>query len=461
MAFSLFGCRNVRYNFLYLSCFLIKRRRSLGCVESHPASSELPQGSGIIQQLQSFTNAAAVKEVRYQLATGARKIGSAKMADQKNSQGEEQSLQAKLAEAMSKPLTQHEEVFYRPRPQSYFSHDGSEWQECKSPSRRWWNASGATSSSPYVSASSAISKATKIRLISWNIDILVPFGHERMSAALAYLETLISSSPPEVPIVIFLQEMSPSDMQLIRDAGWVKQAFMLADLDQKNWLGGMYGTQVLVDRRLTVERVFRVPWVSRFDRDGLFVDLCLRSDGREEKDTHDARRENAVILRLCNTHLESLVANPPIRPLQLSAAAKYLHEENVAAALLAGDLNAIEPFDRSLHSDNGLEDAYLTLGSKEDNEEGYTWGIQVPQWLKDKFGPSRMDKILYRGELKPQCFERIGIDVKVDDSVKEEVWKKGAEEWVTDHYGVMGDFELTGNMSLAFGGGGPQERVSL
>jgi tyrosyl-DNA phosphodiesterase 2 len=372
-------------------------------------------------------------------------------------ESEEQSLKAKLAEALSKSLTRHEDAFYKPRPQGYFYHNGTDWIECRRPTRRSWNSLGGTSSS--ASIGSTISTTTKIRLISWNIDILVPFGPERMSAALSYLESLISSSTPDIPVVVFLQEMSPSDLQLIGDAGWVKRRFLLTDLDAKNWLGGMYGTQMLVDRRLQVEGVFRVPWVSRFERDGLFVDLCLRSNGGEEGNAHEENKN--VVLRLCNTHLESLVANPPVRPLQLSAASKYLQEEAVKAALLAGDLNAIEPFDRSLHTDNGLEDAYLSLDGKEDDDEGYTWGIQVPQWLKDQFGPSRMDKILYRGEVKPQSFERIGIDVKVDESVRERVKERGAEEWVTDHYGVMGVFELTGSLALVLDAGGPQERGSL
>lgn len=361
------------------------------------------------------------------------------MAGSKQKESVEDSLKAKLAEALGKPLPRHEDTFYKPRPQGYFFHDGAEWVDSRHSARRW-----SSSASP----SSTISTTTKVQLISWNIDILTPFGPERMSAALKYLEKLISSSAPDIPVVVFLQEMSPSDLQLIRDTAWVQRRFLLTELDATNWLSGMYGTQMLVDRRLKVEGVFRVPWVSRFERDGLFVDLCLRNDGGEEGASAHKVEDNNAVLRLCNTHLESLVAKPPVRPLQLSAAAKYLQEEDVKVALLAGDLNAIEPFDRTSHTDNGLEDAYLIFGGKEDSDEGYTWGIQVPQWLKDQFGPSRMDKILYRGEVKPQAFERVGIDVKVDESVREEVKEKGAEEWVTDHYGVMGILNVTDGFAL-------------
>lgn len=368
------------------------------------------------------------------------------MADlQRKEESVEDSLKAKLAEALGKPLPKHEESFYKARSQGFFYHNGTEWVESRPPARRW---------SPSASPSPVITTTTKIRLISWNIDILTPFGPERMTAALEYLETLIVSSAPGIPVVVFLQEMSPSDLELIQDAEWVKHHFLLTDLDATNWEGGIYGTQMLVDRRLQVESVFRVPWVSRFERDGLFVDLRFRSTGEQESSPRG-------VLRLCNTHLESLVAKPPVRPLQLAAAAKYLKDEDVKAALLAGDLNAIEPFDRNLHTENELQDAYLSFGGKEDSDESYTWGIQVPQWLKDQFRPSRMDKILYRGEVKPHTFERVGINVRVDESVRDEVKRCGAEEWVTDHYGVMGIFDVTGGLALALDVGGVPERGSL
>lgn len=332
---------------------------------------------------------------------------------------------AALTKAMnSGPATKRDDdSFYAPRPQSYYFHNGTSWIEAS-----------AGSTPPSASSAAQITPGS-VRLLSWNIDILVPFIEERMSAALEYLSIQVSSTPPATPVVIFLQEMGQSDLQQIRETKWVQERFYITELDNRNWLSQFYGTQILIDRRLAVSSVFRVSWISKFDRDGLFVDIPLSKPGGNQ---------NGQVLRLCNTHLESLVADPPIRPLQLSAAAPYLAAEEVGAALLAGDLNAIQPFDRTLHSDNGLKDTYLELGGKEDSDEGYTWGKQVPHYLKDKFGPSRMDKILFRGVAKPTHFERIGIDVKVAEDKREEVKAAGELEWVTDHYGVMADFELQG-----------------
>ncbi|KAI8930998.1 hypothetical protein NX059_012009 [Plenodomus lindquistii] len=265
-------------------------------------------------------------------------------------------------------------------------------------------------------------------------------AEERMDAALNYLSGLVSSIPFETPIVVFFQEMCLSDIAQIEHAQWIQERFQITDVDSTRWLGSHYGTTALVDRRLTIRQVFRVPWISKFQRDGLFIDVGLSNSG--------TLGGPARVLRLCNTHLESLVADPPIRPKQLQAASTYLHQPEVACALLAGDLNAIQPFDRTLHTINNLKDTYLELGGQEDKDEGYTWGQQAPQWMREKFGCSRMDKILIAGELRPRKFERIGMGVKVAEEHMEAYREDGEEGWVTDHYGVMGGFELTGGWSL-------------
>jgi tyrosyl-DNA phosphodiesterase 2 len=338
-------------------------------------------------------------------------------------------MQALTAAMSSGPAKQLEDTNYKPRKQDYWHAvtDGT-WQPI----------------SPPQLPSSAIPEPAidteAIRLISWNIDVLVGYAEERMRAALQYLDRLIALTPNEVPVVVFLQEMGQSDLEQIRDAVWIKQRFNIAEIDHLHWLSPYYGTNVLVDRRLAIKNIFRVPWVSKFDRDGLFVDIALTNT----QDPHG----NPKLLRLCNVHLESLVANPPVRPSQMALASQYLKKPEVAASLVAGDMNAIQPFDRTLYSENGLRDAYLELGGQEDSDDGYTWGYQVPQWLRDKFGCSRMDKILLRGALQPRKFERIGMGVKVDEAVRQEVETEVEGGWVTDHYGVMGDFALTEGWSL-------------
>jgi tyrosyl-DNA phosphodiesterase 2 len=166
------------------------------------------------------------------------------------------------------------------------------------------------------------------------------------------------------------------------------------------------------------------------ERDGLFVDIAAA-----EK-----------VLRFCNTHLESLIADPPLRPAQMTIAAQYMNATTAHASFLAGDLNAIQPFDRKLHSDNGLKDAFIELGGKEDSDDGYTWGQQAQTKLRETFGCSRMDKVFYCGGTKIKRFERIGVDVEVEQEKDKQLLKQqGLDKgWVTDHLGVMAEFVVSG-----------------
>lgn len=180
---------------------------------------------------------------------------------------------------------------------------------------------------------------------------------------------------------------------------------------------------------MSIVRVFRVHY-ERTDqeRDALCIDVQV-TDGR--------------ILRVCSTHLESLVADPPLRPSQLATAAKWMHEAD--AGILGGDLNAIQPFDKTLHSENGLKDAYLQMGGKEDDEAGMTWGQMAATRERDRFGLSRMDKFLYCGNVEVDHFETFGMDVVVEnDDVAESMIANGGIEkaWVTDHLGIRADFRI-------------------
>ncbi|KAL8747268.1 MAG: hypothetical protein Q9184_007625 [Pyrenodesmia sp. 2 TL-2023] len=246
----------------------------------------------------------------------------------------------------------------------------------------------------------ASSSFSTFRLITWNIDFQAPGGAVRMATALQYLKQLVSEAPPELPIAIMLQEMTRIDLQLIQNAAWVRERFNVTD-------------------KTTMQR------------DGLFVDLLVRSGDNE--------RNQKVVIRLCNTHLESLRSDPPLRPAQLAVVIKQLHDPSVRGGLVAGDFNAIQDFDRTLHGENGLKDAYLELGGQEDSEEGYTWGQQVPTWLRERYGCTRMDKVLYCGDLRVDGLQRIGVGVKVEESERAKLRNAGAMEYVIDHYGLMAD----------------------
>jgi tyrosyl-DNA phosphodiesterase 2 len=123
--------------------------------------------------------------------------------------------------------------------------------------------------------------------------------------------------------------------------------------------------------------------------------------------------------------------------------ALYLKDPSVQASFIAGDMNAIEQFDRILHSDNGLHDVYLELGGKEDCDQGYTWGQQAPKALREQFGYSRMDKVLFQGALKPVSLARIGEGVQVEDEeARKAILDAGGEVWASDHLGLSVLFEV-------------------
>jgi tyrosyl-DNA phosphodiesterase 2 len=308
----------------------------------------------------------------------------------------------------------------KPAPQPFYRFSGDTWK--------------ATDSTPRNDAL----KPSKIKLISWNIDALGQGAAIRMAAALQYLEKLVSSIDSSVPIVFFFQEMLPSDLELIQAAPWVRERFTITDLSNKYWESMWYGTTTLVDNRLDIERVFRVHFDTAMERDGLFVDVGVQVNGGK-----------SGTLRLCNTHLESLIDTVPYRPGQVKLAAEYMQKSEVYAAALAGDCNSIQPFDRTLHSDNGLKDVYLEGGGHEDKDEGYTWGQMADPVQRERFGCSRMDKIMYCGGVRAEAFEYAGVDVKVGEEYWETMKAWGVTEFVTDHYGVMADLVVVKNGQTA------------
>lgn len=52
----------------------------------------------------------------------------------------------------------------------------------------------------------------------------------------------------------------------------------MTDLSDEFWEGGYYGTTTLVEKKVDIQRVFRVHYkATRMQRDGLFVDVNVRA----------------------------------------------------------------------------------------------------------------------------------------------------------------------------------------
>ncbi|KAI1464973.1 Endonuclease/exonuclease/phosphatase [Daldinia caldariorum] len=284
---------------------------------------------------------------------------------------------------------------------------------------------------------------TRLRVYSWNIDFMLPLAKARMDAALEHLRSLTSSLPPSIAAVVFLQECVEEDLATIGAADWVRSGFVRTDVDGSNWQA-CYGTTTLVDRRLGVAACFRVHYAqTRMERDALFVDVVLNSTSSSASGGSGAPKT----IRLCNSHLESLALSPPLRPAQVQVMATHMRAAGVHAGIAAGDFNAIEAVDRTLHATHGLRDAYLEVsGGREDSEEGYTWGQQAATSLRERFGCSRMDKVYFTsgGGLRLHGFERFGRDVLVrGEEEGERIRALGFEKpWITDHLGVTAEFEV-------------------
>ena len=147
-----------------------------------------------------------------------------------------------------------------------------------------------------------------------------------------------------------------------------------------------------------------------------------------------------------------------MRPIQWKACAKYLQDESggVAGGILAGDCNANQDYDLVQPEENGFKDAYLEMGGKDGDPEGHTWG---PQSRSSRFPHKRMDKVCFwqpggseegrQKLLELKSLEQIGVGVRVgDESISAKLAEEGWLDFVTDHYGLMADFEVGEKWSL-------------
>lgn len=286
---------------------------------------------------------------------------------------------------------------------------------------------------------------SNIHLITWNIDMSAPMAEARMSSALDYLSELVAAIPASSATIIHLQEMVDDDLDIISNSPWIQSNFHVTDLPQymrTQWASQnntdympqrrpRYDILTLIDRRLAINSVSRLRFVSEYQRDALFVDLPLASSG-----THK-------ILRICNVHLDSMTGNPPLRPIQWKAAAHWLQRDDIPSSILAGDCNAHQNYDRTAPQDLGFKDAYLELGGEGGAEDGFTWGYQCQYRLR--FGPSRMDKVVFAGEIEAKSLKRIGVGVTVKGDERAGMHETEDLPFVTDHYGLMAEFDILGD----------------
>ncbi|KAI0649135.1 Endonuclease/exonuclease/phosphatase [Trametes meyenii] len=249
---------------------------------------------------------------------------------------------------------------------------------------------------------------TELRLLTWNVDFMGAHNDDRIRRILGYLETAILSSTP-APSVILLQELDVRSQAAILASEWVRKHYAMFPTTPEPW-PHQYGNATLVSRSIPFQNAQMLQFAnSRMGRTAIFVDVPIRL-------TDSVTR----VVRIANTHLESLPQGTKMRPKQLSVIAEMLRARDVGAGVVGGDMNMIgDHKDQTIHVAAGLDDACQSP----DDPSCYTWGYQPPT----SFPPRRLDRVFFTG--KHVCVgdvEVVGKDLRT---------KKG--QWVSDHCGLV------------------------
>jgi len=299
---------------------------------------------------------------------------------------------------------------------------------------------------------------TSLRLITWNVDFMAPHHAARLSAALSHIQrdVMKCKNPDKAPqpCVVCLQEVYAPVFAVILDNEWVRKWFVVTPTSADKFPHeSPYGCVTLVSKSVPVWGACTLEFgentTTEQGRGALFVDLKMgvpkggnimeresqRSSRKGDSDTesddngegeHGGKKGESVMVRIANTHLESLNSGTRMRPVQLGLISNLLYDDSFEAGIVAGDMNAIEPSDSNIHTKLGLTDAW---GGHAWEEEGYTWGYQTQD---NEHPPGRLDKILFKDSEGYEVDEplRIGVGVKA-------LAGKDGAVYASDHYGLM------------------------
>jgi len=278
---------------------------------------------------------------------------------------------------------------------------------------------------------------SNVRIITWNIsfDMVAPI--ERLDAALRHIRADVlgcrKGDPPE-PCCILLQELLSEAFPRLLEDPWVREHFVVAPVSRDKWPpNAAYGNVTLISRSVPIVDCSVVHFGSSiYHRTGIIVDIRLRNPSYEpDGESHPT----TCVLRIINTHLESMPSGHLARRLQLQLLSKMLFLGGKwRGGIIAGDMNAIGPNEHKYPAELGLEDAWR---GEEEDEDGYTWGYQVPS----QFPAARLDKVLYLLSMDHTVDEpnRVGVGVSVRDPTS----GKDLPLFVSDHYGLDTTLRMT------------------
>ncbi|THH33175.1 hypothetical protein EUX98_g971 [Antrodiella citrinella] len=268
---------------------------------------------------------------------------------------------------------------------------------------------------------------SSFQIFTWNVNFNELHAVERLHTILKYIARKIpkrKDGVKPVPCCILLQEVAREVFPALLEHAWVRAHFQMIPTTPNEWpVGAAYGVVTLVARSLWVHQAQSLVFgTSCMVRSALFVDIrmnieSLRVNGDRVQTSGAEPDPEVVILRLANTHLESLPGGAAARVVQLNATAALLRE--VDCGVVCGDMNAIGYSDINLHVYAGLKDAW----KRAEGPAGYTWGYQPVC----QFPVGRLDKILYTPSdtLEVEELKRVGVGLKTPEGY-----------WASDHFGL-------------------------
>jgi len=268
-----------------------------------------------------------------------------------------------------------------------------------------------------------------VRIITWNINYDALAVVERLDAALRHLEMDIlgckEGETPE-PCCILLQELNATAFSHLLANSWVRAHFVITPKSPEKWPGNaMYGNVTLVSRSTALVGCYIMHFASSiYQRTGVIVDIRLNDPAKDA----DGSRGSTSVIRVINTHLESLPRGLTARRMQLDVLSKLLFVGGErCGGVIAGDMNAIGPNEHEYPAELGLRDAW---NKSEDTKEGHTWGYQGPS----QYPAGRLDKVLYLplDEYEVDTPERVGMGVIVKNLESGD----SMPQFVSDHYGL-------------------------
>lgn len=277
----------------------------------------------------------------------------------------------------------------------------------------------------------------QVRIITWNINYDAMGVVERLDAALRHLETDVlgckNGEAPE-PCCILLQELNATAFPHLLADPWVRAHFVVTPKSAEKWPGrSAYGNVTLVSRATPIVACSIMHFASSiYQRTGVIVDIRLNDPAKNA----NGSRGSTSVVRVINTHLESLPSGLGARRLQLEVLSKLLFVGGErCGGIIAGDMNAIGPNEHEYPLELGLRDAWNKL---EDTKDGHTWGYQEPS----QYPAGRLDKVLYSPleEYEVDTPKRVGMGVIVNKLESGDDMR----HFVSDHYGLDTTLRMVG-----------------